>query len=80
MQGKKKICLCQPGRGKLVKSMVQFAADDDIDATLHDIKAALETGTYENKKWNWTETEDNVWNSTDPERSCTCPILPQMQS
>ena len=56
------------GVGKLVKSMVQFAADDDIDATLHDIKAALETGTYENKKWNWTETEDNVWNSTDPEK------------
>ncbi|MFQ9410399.1 MAG: prealbumin-like fold domain-containing protein [Evtepia gabavorous] len=55
------------GVGKLVKSMVQFAADDDIDATLHDIKAALETGTYKDEKWDWTETEDNVWNSTDPE-------------
>ncbi|MFR1516280.1 MAG: S-layer homology domain-containing protein [Evtepia gabavorous] len=58
------------GVGKLVKSMVQFAEDDDIDATLHDIKAALETGTYDNEAenpWTWTEADEETWNSTNPE-------------
>lgn len=33
------------GVGSIVKSMAQFATNDAIDATLHDIKAALVTGT-----------------------------------
>ena len=31
------------GVGSVIKSMVQFAAEDDVDATLQDIKAALAT-------------------------------------
>ena len=32
------------GVGSIIHSMVQFAADDDVDTTLHDIKAALAVG------------------------------------
>ncbi len=39
------------GVGSVIKSMVQFAAEDDVDATLQDIKAALATSVT------WDETE-----------------------
>lgn len=43
------------GVGSIVRSMVQFAADDDIDATLHDIKATLYTSEGEySGNMNWS--------------------------
>ena len=39
------------GVGRIVRSMIQFATDDDIDASLHDIVATPMTGT-EVGKWN----------------------------
>ncbi|OUO76688.1 hypothetical protein B5F53_16425 [Blautia sp. An249] len=45
------------GVGSIVKSMVQFAADDMVDATLHDIQAILcNTDNYEGEGTTWTET------------------------
>lgn len=57
------------GVGSVIKSMVQFAAEDDVDATLQDIKAALA------KSVTWDETEKMFtvssgginWNSQGPE-------------
>ena len=40
------------GVGSVIKSMVQFAAEDDVDATLQDIKAALATSVT------WNETSE----------------------
>ena len=57
------------GVGKLVKSMVQFATDDGLDATLHGVKAVLETGTYEEEKGlTWNGVDETVWSSKDPEK------------
>lgn len=57
------------GVGSVIKSMVQFAAEDDVDATLQDIKAALATSVT----WDETEKEFTVsdagihWDSPGPE-------------
>lgn len=52
------------GVGYLVKSMEQFAADDDIDATLHDIKAFLEVSDefLPEKEWDivLADTDDGA--------------------
>lgn len=48
------------GVGSVARSMVQFAADDGVDITLRDIKAALATGvTYENGSFTWNDAN---WN------------------
>lgn len=57
------------GVGSVIKSMVQFAAEDDVDATLQDVKAALATSVT----WDETEKEFTVsdagihWDSTGPD-------------
>lgn len=57
------------GVGSIIKSMVQFAAEDDVDATLQDIKAALATSVT----WNETKKEFTVsdagidWASPGPD-------------
>lgn len=52
------------GVGSVVRSMVQFATDDDIDTTLHDIKAELVSGTRTDPSgftWNeWDNDETNA--------------------
>lgn len=47
----------QRGVGRLMRSMLQFAANDDIDATLHDVKAQLLTASNESptEAMDWTE-------------------------
>src|SRR5699024_876223 len=35
------------GVGSIIRSMVQFAADDDVDDTLHDIQAALAVADHD---------------------------------
>lgn len=57
------------GVGSVIKSMVQFAAEDNVDATLQDVKAALATSVT----WDETEKEFTVsdagihWDSPGPE-------------
>lgn len=53
----------QLGVGKLVKSMAQFAVDDGIDASLHDITATLQTTD------NYTFTNGGEWTDTKPEQT-----------
>lgn len=57
------------GVGSVIKSMVQFAAEDDVDATLQDIKAALATSeTWDETSEQFTVSGDGIdWGSTGPE-------------
>lgn len=41
------------GVGRLVRSMLQFAVDDGIDVTLHNIVATLQNGTLNGNTWEW---------------------------
>lgn len=44
------------GVGSIMRSLLQFAADDDVDTTLNSIKASLATNvTYENGEFKWNE-------------------------
>ncbi len=51
------------GVGRLVRSMLQFAVDDGIDVTLHNIVATLQTGKQGDNGWTW----DNVLESPEGE-------------
>ena len=53
------------GVGSVIKSMVQFAAKDDVDATLQDIKAALATSvTWDETKKAFTVSGEGIhWDS-----------------
>ena len=57
------------GVGSVIKSMVQFAAEDDVDATLQDIKAALATSvTWDETSEQFTVSGDGIdWGSTGPD-------------
>ena len=57
------------GVGSVIKSMVQFAAEDDVDATLQDIKAALATSvTWDETEKMFTVSSGGInWNSQGPE-------------
>lgn len=53
------------GVGSVIKSMVQFAAEDNVDATLQDIKAALATSvTWDETKKAFTVSGEGIhWDS-----------------
>ena len=57
------------GVGKIVKSMVQFATNDGIDATLHDITATLQTAddytTSGTDSWEEGESMNLSYGATD---------------
>lgn len=57
------------GVGSVIKSMVQFAAEDDVDATLQDIKAALaKSETWDETKKGFTVSGEEInWDSQGPE-------------
>lgn len=47
------------GVGRIVRSMIQFATNDDIDATLHNIEATPQLGTQnDDGTWNWMTNQD----------------------
>ena len=50
------------GVGSVIKSMLQFAADDDVDSTLHDIKTELVSGSFDNNSFTWGNWDDNSKN------------------
>lgn len=50
------------GVGSTVRSMLQFAADDDVDSTLHDIKTELVAGNYNGSTLNWNGWDDDDTN------------------
>lgn len=49
------------GVGRLVRSMLQFAVDDGIDVTLHNIVATLQTGKLneEDGTWSWDDVQES---------------------
>ena len=52
----------ETGIHALADSMKGFAADDDVDATLHDVQAKPQTGTWNaaSKTFTWTDTSANA--------------------
>ena len=62
------------GVGSIVKSMVQFAADDMVDATLHDIQATLYTSASISDP-----TQDQGWSVTDSEQTTHLQYLNEHQ-
>lgn len=54
----------QRGVGSIVHSMIQFATNDDIDATLHNIKADL----YTADSGSGLPTDEREWKSTTEEK------------
>ena len=50
------------GVGSIMRSMLQFATDDDVDTTLHDIKATLASGvTYQDGTIKWKKNDETIW-------------------
>lgn len=49
------------GVGSLVRSMIQFAVDDKVDATLNLIKTGLATGEYSNGSLTWEPIDEADW-------------------
>ena len=48
------------GVGSIMRSMLHFAADDDVDTTLHDIKATLASGvTYQDGTIQWEPNDED---------------------
>lgn len=47
------------GVGSVVRSMLQFATDDDVDTTLHDIKTELISGERSGNSFSWGKWDAN---------------------